>query len=247
MSQKIVQYLNEAHATETGLVRVLQSQIAMTPRGSYRSALEKHLDETRSHAQRIEQRLAELGESAGPISATIGVVESVLAQMLALSKTPIDLLRGTGGEEKVLKNARDTCATEALEIATYQSLEELAKRVGDDETAKLAREIRADEERMLATVQKEIPGLVDAVARGKGYDVRKTGAAEAVARPAKRAAKKAGVSEPWRGYDKQTVDEIRKRLERADDDLARTVRRYERAHKDRSGVLEAADRELAKA
>ena len=35
--QKVVQYLNEAHATEQALVRVLQSQIAMTPRGSYRS------------------------------------------------------------------------------------------------------------------------------------------------------------------------------------------------------------------
>jgi hypothetical protein len=32
--RKIVQYLNEAHAAEVGLVRVLQSQIAMTPRGS---------------------------------------------------------------------------------------------------------------------------------------------------------------------------------------------------------------------
>ena len=48
--QKLVQYLNEAHATEAGLVRVLQSQIAMTPRGSYRDLLEKHLDETRNHA-----------------------------------------------------------------------------------------------------------------------------------------------------------------------------------------------------
>src|SRR4051794_32178409 len=35
--QKVVQYLNEAHASEQALVRVLQSQIAMTPRGSYRS------------------------------------------------------------------------------------------------------------------------------------------------------------------------------------------------------------------
>ena len=41
-----MQYLNEAHATETALTRVLQSQIAMTPRGSYRSALESHLAET---------------------------------------------------------------------------------------------------------------------------------------------------------------------------------------------------------
>jgi hypothetical protein len=44
--QKIVQYLGEAKATEHALVRVLQSQIAMTPSGSYRSALEKHLSET---------------------------------------------------------------------------------------------------------------------------------------------------------------------------------------------------------
>src|SRR4051812_7146661 len=151
MSQKIVQYLNEAHATETSLIRVLQSQIAMTPRGSYRRAIEKHLDETRSHAERVERRLQELGESSGPLTVTIGVVESVLGQMLALSKTPLDLLRGSGGEEKVLKNAKDTCATEALEIATYLALEELAKQTGDTKTAKLAREIRADEERMLQT------------------------------------------------------------------------------------------------
>ena len=32
--QKVVQYLNEAHASEMALVRVLQSQIAMTPRGT---------------------------------------------------------------------------------------------------------------------------------------------------------------------------------------------------------------------
>src|SRR4051812_2262491 len=128
MSQKIVQYLNEAHATEMSLIRVLQSQIAMTPHGSYRRAIEKHLDETRSHASRVEQRLQALGESSGPITATIGVVESVLGQVLALSKTPLDLLRGTGGEEKILKNAKDTCATEALEIATYLALEELAKQ-----------------------------------------------------------------------------------------------------------------------
>ena len=38
--QKVVQYLNEAHASRSALVRVLQSQIAMTPRGTYRTGLE---------------------------------------------------------------------------------------------------------------------------------------------------------------------------------------------------------------
>ena len=51
--QKVMQYLNEAHAIELALVRVLQSQIAMAPRGSYRDGLERHLDETRNHAERV--------------------------------------------------------------------------------------------------------------------------------------------------------------------------------------------------
>jgi ferritin-like metal-binding protein YciE len=55
--QKIVQYLNEAHASEQALIRVLQSQLAMTPRGPYRSGLETHLRETRDHAARVAARL----------------------------------------------------------------------------------------------------------------------------------------------------------------------------------------------
>src|SRR6476619_3881464 len=127
LEQKIIRYLHDAHANEAGLVRVLQSQIAMTPGGEYRSALERHLGETRDHAKRIETRLRELGDAAGPLQAGVGLAETVATQALALAKTPFDLLRGSGGEEKVLKNARDAAATEALEIATYTALERLAR------------------------------------------------------------------------------------------------------------------------
>ena len=126
--KNIVQYLNEAEASERALVRVLQSQIAMTPRGSYRSALETHLDETRRHGDRIATRLQALGQGGDPLGAFIGVVETAAGQALALTKTPFDLLRGSGGEEKVLKNAKDACASEALEIATYAAIERLAQR-----------------------------------------------------------------------------------------------------------------------
>src|SRR4051812_49586839 len=70
--QKVVQYLNEAHASEVALVRVLQSQIAMTPRGSYRTGLEKHLGETRDHAERVQTRLGELGQGGNPLQAIGG-------------------------------------------------------------------------------------------------------------------------------------------------------------------------------
>src|SRR5215203_430206 len=161
--RKLVQYLDEARASELGLTRVLQSQIAMTPAGRYRSGLEQHLRETRSHAERVQRRLTELDGGRSPLSIGVAVAEGAIAQVLALSKTPIDLLRGTGGEEKILKNAKDACATEALEIATYTSLERLARSVGDDETAKLAASILADERKMLERIVSELPKLTDAV------------------------------------------------------------------------------------
>ena len=201
-TQKIVQYLNEAHASELALVRVLQSQIAMTPRGSYRTGLEKHLGETRDHARRIERRVRELGQGGNPLQVVNGIAQSVAGQALALAKTPLDLVRGSGGEEKVLKNAKDASATEALEIATYTAIERLATSVGDDETAALAKSIRADEEKMLERILREIPKLTDAVARAElkddpSFDITKTGAADsarAAGRSAAKSTRKAATS-----------------------------------------------------
>ena len=52
--------------------------------------------------------------------------------------------------------------------------------------------------------------------------------------------------EPWSGYDELTVEEIRAAVG-DDDQRASAVRRYERAHKNRAGVLSAVERELANA
>ncbi len=207
--RKIGQYLAEARASEDALVRVLQSQIAMTPRGSYRSLLEKHLRETREHSERVGSRLTELGDGSNPLTGVIGFWESLIGQTLALSKTPLDLLRGASGEEKVLKNAKDACATEALEIATYKAIERLADSSGDQQTAKLAASIRSDEERMLERLVREIPALTDAVSgaelEGKpSYDLTTTGAADAV-RQAGEAGKKFA-----RNTSKQTARQARK-------------------------------------
>jgi len=183
--QKVLQYLNEALATEVGLTRVLQSQIAITPSGSYRTGLEKHLRETRDHAKRVQKRQGELGYGNNPLQVGLGAAAGALSQALALAKTPLSLVRGSGGEEKVLKNAKDACAAEALEIATYAALERLARAVGDSKTADLAASIRSDEQKMLDRVLGEIPKLTDAVVgagvEGSGsYDLSKTGAADAV-------------------------------------------------------------------
>jgi ferritin-like metal-binding protein YciE len=198
--EKVAQYLIEARATEDALVTVLRGQIAMTPRGSYRSALDDHLQETRRHSARIAERLKELDVGFRPLRAVIGLWEEIVGQTLALGKLPVDALRGSGGEEKVLKNAKDACAAEALEIATYTALERLARAVKDEKTAELAASIRAEEERMLERILREIPSLTDAVVRaelhGNGsYDLATTGlgqGARAAGAEAKSAAREVG-------------------------------------------------------
>ena len=61
---KIVQYLDEAHASEQGLTRVLQSQIAMTPRGGHRTALERHLRERTRTPTGLRRGAASSGRAA---------------------------------------------------------------------------------------------------------------------------------------------------------------------------------------
>ncbi len=182
---KIVQYLDEARSSELGLVRELQAQVAMTPRGSYRTLLEKHLRETRNHADRLRGRLDELDHSSNPIEMVNGIAQAVVGQAIALGRTPLALLRGTGGEEKILKNAKDSCAAEALEIATYIAIERFARAVDDERTAELAASIREDEERALERLHEELPKLAEAVVRAEihgdpTYDLGTIGAVETV-------------------------------------------------------------------
>ena len=53
--------------------------------------------------------------------------------------------------------------------------------------------------------------------------------------------------EPWAGYDELTATDVQAVLSEGDDARAEQVRTYERAHKNRSGVLAAAERELTNA
>ena len=261
--QKIVQYLNEAHGAEQALVRQLQAQIAMTPRGQYRDGLETHLKETRRHAERLERRLSELGQGNNPLQAGLGALESLVGQALALTKTPLDLVRGSGGEEKVLKNAKDSCAAEALEIATYTALARLARDAGDAKTERLAKSVLRDEQRMLDRLLKEIPRLTDAVAHAEfdadgSYDVSETGAADTLRevgdtakRTARQARKVPGAARSEgtvkgalasesdlaiANYDSLSADEIQDKLsELSQIDLAK-VNAYERKNEDRSTI-----------
>ena len=50
--------------------------------------------------------------------------------------------------------------------------------------------------------------------------------------------------EPWSGYDEQSAEAIATALYEAETSTAREVKAYERDHKGRAGVIEAADKRI---
>ena len=53
--------------------------------------------------------------------------------------------------------------------------------------------------------------------------------------------------EPWPGYDELTASEVQAVLSEGDEERVEQVRLYERSHKNRAGVLKAAERQLTNA
>src|SRR5919199_2406862 len=124
---KLVQYLNEAYGKEKQLETALEAHIAMTTRAPYRKRLEQHLRETKAHGREVQKRIKQLGGVAeevnvpGPDAVTEGVTRAVeLARKGAAAlQGPMHVIRGTGEQEKLLKNAKTEFQDEAEEIATY--------------------------------------------------------------------------------------------------------------------------------
>ena len=173
--EKLVQYLNEAYGLEKRLETALHAHIAMTTQPAYKKRLREHLVETKRHGREVKKRIKELGGTAVTIDApgpepVTEVAEAVLGgaqKAVALAQGPLHLLRGTGQEEKHLKNAKSEYASESEEIATYTAIQTLAQLLSDSDTAKLARTIRREEERMRSYLERAIPRLTKDVAKAE--------------------------------------------------------------------------------
>jgi ferritin-like metal-binding protein YciE len=147
---------------ESALVTNLQAHITLTTDNAYKAILKRHLGETRGQVRAIDERRTALGGGGkSRVGLVTGLARDVIGQALVLAKGPLDVVRTASSAERMLKNAKDEVATEALEIATYDALEATAKAAGDSKTAKLASDHRKQEERMLADLRTTISRLAD--------------------------------------------------------------------------------------
>jgi ferritin-like metal-binding protein YciE len=135
LNQKLIDYIEDAHALEQNVSQMLSSMISTTDDPEIEQTLKHHKEETERQEARLRERLDALG--AG--TSTRKQAQTVAA---ALVKGAADVVRG----DQAGKNARDAYTTEHMEIAAYQLLERLAEKAGDAETAEVARQNRAEEE-----------------------------------------------------------------------------------------------------
>lgn len=164
---KLVEMLNEAYTKEKQLEVALGAHVEVTTREDYAKRLKDHLKETKSHASRVSQRIKQLGGTPetvslpGPEGLTKAAesVSNVLGKAKAAAQGPLHAVRGSGEQERMLHNARTEYQEEAWEIATYTVIDSLATAVGDTQTAKLARDIRREEERMQGFIAALLPEL----------------------------------------------------------------------------------------
>jgi ferritin-like metal-binding protein YciE len=160
LKDELVKHIDEAHAMEQNVLRMLDGMIATTDDPGILDALEHHKVQTQRHANRMAERL----EAHDTTPSAVKQVGGVLG---ALAKMPLDFVRG----EKAGRNARDGYATEHLEIASYELLRRVAQKAGDEETAAAAQEIILEEKAMAALIEENWDKFAELSLREEGVMV----------------------------------------------------------------------------
>ena len=185
--QKVVQYLNEAHASE----QALDARAAVADRDDPARVLplrrwRRTCDETREHAERVGRRLQALGQGSNPLMAVVGVVETrrragARARQDAVRSPARLRRRGEGAQERQGRVRHRGAGDRHLHRARAPR----PARSATTRPPSWPRRSSPTRRRCSQRVLREIPKLTDAVVgadvKGKpSYDVATTGAAEAV-------------------------------------------------------------------
>lgn len=168
---KVVEQLQTVHALKAGALRMFGPMLADVHKQRDEQALPEvedllenmtsafgvHEGSTREHERRVRARLRTLG--VGPSKRrNLGLSAVVLLHRRL----------GRIGGQNHGASARDAFVFEHLEIASWELLEHLAERIGDAETAELARECRADDDEMAALIRRNFPNVLSLMLASEG-------------------------------------------------------------------------------
>ncbi|MET0305217.1 MAG: DUF892 family protein [Solirubrobacterales bacterium] len=135
--EQIVKYLADVHSIELQALAQLRAAPKIAGDERLCEAFEQHLVETEDQERRVRERLEALGGAPSKLKDAAG--EAGGWGMVAFAAAQPD----TPG-----KLTMHAYSYEHMELAGYELLKRLAERAGDEETARMAAEIAAEEGRM---------------------------------------------------------------------------------------------------
>ena len=140
-----VHELSDIHNAEQLIVTMLDEAQGLVQNPQLKDGLRMHAEQSRQHAQRLEQIFQQMGAQPHPVEchAVQGLQQEL--KEVQQSKPSPQILEGivTGG----------ACKTEHYEIAAYNGLIEKARAMGETGAARLLEQNLRDEQQMLLQVE----------------------------------------------------------------------------------------------
>ncbi|MDB5359495.1 MAG: hypothetical protein JWO51_792 [Rhodospirillales bacterium] len=153
--------LIDAHAMESQAISLTSAQAERLKHyPDLEARIREHLRETEGQRERLDRCLEKLGTSPSTLKDTalkLGANFAAMAHAMA--------------DDEVIKNSFASFAFENFEIAAYKGLIETARLAGATEIEEVCRQNLAEEERMAAWIDENLPELIRKYLARKSADV----------------------------------------------------------------------------
>jgi ferritin-like metal-binding protein YciE len=157
MNERLNRYLQDAIALEASAIVGLGDMSRDATTAEDARMFEEHQLQTESQKKRLEVRLEARGGSESKLKDIMNIAGIIATDLLHAGKDAPD---------KAVRNLMQAYAIENLEVAVYEGLYAAAMAAGDNETARLAREIQAEEKAAADKVFARIAPLSAPAAHG---------------------------------------------------------------------------------
>lgn len=143
-------WLNDAYSTEQALIKVLENHVKdALGHPAMRAKIAQHLEQTRQHAELVKGCIERNGGSTSGVKAGLA---TVMGAMQGIS---------TGAaKDELVKDGIMDFAAENFEIASYKGIIAAAQFFGDQETARVAQQILAQEQDMATFLEQHLPQAI---------------------------------------------------------------------------------------
>ena len=150
--EKVIDWLNDAHAMELALVEVLERHVKDAEGDvEVQSRIDRHVEETRRQAETVQGCIESLG---GEVSGGKDMFGKMFGAMQGMANRPM--------ADTMVKNALADYAAEHFEIACYRALIDACEQIGAEDVAVRLTDILREEEAMARFLEQKLPGAVSA-------------------------------------------------------------------------------------